>query len=172
VTDRLVVTILGTDRPGLVEALSHRVAEAGGSWQASKMARLAGRFAGVLLVSVPAAASKELEAALRDLAGDDMRVVIDAGDADQGDRALLDFDVVGHDRPGIIREVSSVLAQIDVNIDELESSCESAAMSGASMFRMRARVMVPAGLHRRAVRDALESLSDDLMVDFQSSDES
>ena len=49
----LVLTLTGADRAGLVSDLSTDVAAHGGSWLTSRMARLAGTFAGVVLVEIP-----------------------------------------------------------------------------------------------------------------------
>ena len=87
----LVLTILGPDRPGLVEAVSQTIAEHGGSWQESSMARLAGRFAGVLLVSIDEARAEALTTALRGLESAGLSVVVERSseteaDAGQGPR--------------------------------------------------------------------------------------
>jgi glycine cleavage system regulatory protein len=49
----LVLTVIGADRPGLVETLAQTIAEHGASWLESRMAHLAGHFVGLLRVSVP-----------------------------------------------------------------------------------------------------------------------
>ncbi len=167
--DRLVVTILGADRPGLVEAVSKKVADHNGNWEASRMARLAGRFAGVLLVSAAPAALDALSAELAALSDEGLRIVVERGEAEADEsRRLMLIEVVGHDRAGIISEVSAALATIGVNIDELESRCESAAMAGHLLFRMRARVMVPDSIAEPVLRRELEALADDLIVDIHS----
>jgi len=167
VNQRLVITVLGTDRPGLVETVSKAVAAHGGNWEASRMARLAGRFAGVLLVSAPAGEVEALATELRALGDHGLKVVVEAGDDSASDeRIAMDLEVLGHDRPGIIREVSAALAARGVNIDELDTRCDSAPMAGHNLFRMRARVVVPAGMEPGALRTELEGLAGDLMVDI------
>ena len=49
----LVMTVIGQDRPGLVESVAALVAENGGNWLESRMSRLGGHFAGILRVEVP-----------------------------------------------------------------------------------------------------------------------
>ena len=50
----LVLTLIGPDRPGLVEAVAQPIAANGGNWLESRMAHLGGKFAGILRVDVPA----------------------------------------------------------------------------------------------------------------------
>ena len=64
----LVITVIGDDQPGLVEQLSTTISGHGGNWLESSMSHLAGKFAGILKVAVPAARAEELKAALGSLA--------------------------------------------------------------------------------------------------------
>jgi len=48
----LVLTVIGPDRPGLVESLSQAIAQQEGNWLESRMARMAGQFAGILRVNI------------------------------------------------------------------------------------------------------------------------
>ena len=58
--DHLVLTVIAKDQPGLVERLAQCVADHGGNWLESRMSRMAGQFAGILRVAVPAKAHAEL----------------------------------------------------------------------------------------------------------------
>jgi glycine cleavage system regulatory protein len=164
----LVLTVIGPDRPGLVDLLSRTVAGHGANWLESRMAHLDGRFAGLLRVHVPEARAVELTAALRALERDGLRVQVEAGDAPPSDprSRLLELELVGLDRPGIIRDVSRALAQRGVNVEELDTSCESAAMSGETLFRARARLRVPGDVPQDELRATLEKLAGELMVDL------
>jgi glycine cleavage system regulatory protein len=164
----LVLTVIGPDRPGLVDALSSTIAAHGANWLESRMAHLSGHFAGLLRVSVPEAHSAELRIALRELERAGLRVHVEAGDtapSDPSDRALA-LELVGLDRPGIIREVSRALAARGVNVEELDTCCESAPMSGETLFRARARLRVPAGTPVEELRATLEKIAGELMVDL------
>jgi glycine cleavage system regulatory protein len=170
--DTLVLTVIGPDRPGLVDALSTTVAAHGANWLESRMAHLGGHFAGLLRVSVPEAHSAALRRALRDLEGAGLRVLVEAGDttaSDPSDRVLA-LELVGLDRPGIIREVSRALAQRGVNVEELDTCCESAPMSGETLFRARARLRAPAGTPVEELRTTLEKIAGELMVDLNLDD--
>jgi len=164
----LVLTILGLDRPGLVEAVSQTIADHGGSWRESRMARLAGRFAGVLLVSVDEAQAEKLTSALCGLESTGLSVVVErSAEAEAaGELRALVLDLVGHDRPGIVRDISGALAQRRVNVIELHTHVSSAPMSGEPLFNAKAHLQSPNELGLRELRDALERLADDLMVEI------
>ncbi|MBI4624475.1 MAG: ACT domain-containing protein [Verrucomicrobia bacterium] len=166
----LVMTVIGADRPGLVQMVAARVADHGGNWLESRMCRLGGQFAGILRVEVAANRRDELVNALRLLEVDGLRVIIHAesgiavGAPTGGSLALL--ELVGQDRPGILRSVSGVLAAHAVNVEELSSERVSAPMGGGTLFQARATVFVPAGVTIAALRAELEKIAVDLMVDL------
>jgi glycine cleavage system regulatory protein len=164
-----VLTIIGQDRPGLVELVSRTVTEHGGNWEASRMARMSGRFAGILQVSAPAADADRLAAALGTLDGKGLRVVVEraAGSAAAPGAAnvLLRLELVGNDRPGVIRDVSSALADRGINVEELSTECSSAPMSGGNLLRVAAQVSVPPELGADGLRQLLEARAPDFMVD-------
>ena len=162
----LVLTVIGDDKPGLVEQLSALVLAAGANWEESRMARLAGKFAGVLRVGVDAERADALAARLMTLDAGGLTVVIKrSGDIEPGAFRTCGLDLVGNDHPGIIRDISRVLAQHRVNIEELETEVTSAPMSGDALFRARARLRMPSTMTVDELRGILEALGDDLMVE-------
>lgn len=162
----LVLTVIGTDRPGIVEQISNEVLDAGANWEESSMARLAGKFAGLLRVSVDAARADRLTAKLQTLAAGGLTVVVErSSDIDAGAFRTLSLDLVGNDRPGIVRDISRVLASNGVNIEELETEVTSAAMSGEPVFRARIRVRLPDATNVNDIRGILEAMADNLLVD-------
>lgn len=165
----LVLTVIGEDRPGLVEALAGLISEHEGSWDESRMARLAGHFAGVVQVHLPDRHADGLIAALPRLAERGLQAsVVDS------DRSLASVDhlhtfrleLVGQDRPGIVREISSSLAALGVSVQDLRTVVESAAMSGERLFRAQAELAPPPNVDLEKVRAALERLADELMVEL------
>jgi len=163
----LVITFVGDDRPGLVNAISERIAAAGATWLESRSAQLAGKFAGVLRVDAPEGKVAEVEASLRALEANGLRVAIERGVAHPlADAQLIVLDVLGHERPGIVRDLTETLKGLDVNIEELNTGLERAPFTGAEMFRARLRLRAPTGLAPDEVRKALEQLAGELMVDL------
>jgi glycine cleavage system regulatory protein len=162
----LVVTIIGNDRPGIVERLSDAVLAAGATWEESRMARLAGKFAGILRISLAAAEAERLAAALRAMSSEGLTVVVESsGEAPAGTSRSIRLELVGNDHPGIIRDISKVLAQSQVNIEELETGVTSAPMSGEQLFRARAQLRLPPSVTTEWLRSRLETLAGELMVD-------
>jgi glycine cleavage system regulatory protein len=168
VTTELVLTIIGVDKPGLVEALSRTVTEHGGNWEASRMARMAGRFAGILRVTVAAERAGELAAALQALEQKGLRVVVeDRVEAPvTGAARTLELEMVGNDRAGVIRDLSTALAARGVNIEDLETEASSAPMAGGLLLRIDARLRVPDAVTSAELRAALESVASDYMIDL------
>jgi glycine cleavage system regulatory protein len=163
----LVLTLIGRDRPGLVEALAQRVTASGGNWLESRMAHLAGHFAGLLHVEVADDRVAALEAALGDLESVGLRVVVHGGDARAAERPrTMRLEATGQDHPGIVRDISQVLVRHRVNIAELTTDRLSAPMAGGPLFVARARLEVPAGLDTERLRQDLETIAHDLMVDL------
>jgi glycine cleavage system regulatory protein len=163
----LVVTVIGEDRPGIVEELSAHVLAAGANWEESRMARLAGKFAGLLRISVDADRADELARALRTLDAGGLTVVAErGGDAPPAAPRTFHLELLGDDHPGIVRDVSRALAQHGVNIDELETDVTGAPMTGDPLFRARARLAIPSSVTVEQLRLTLETLASDLMVDL------
>ena len=163
----LVVTVIGDDRPGIVEQLSARILAAGGNWEESRMARLAGKFAGLLRVSVDAERADALASRLTMLDEGGLTVVAKrSAEAEPAAFRTFALDLVGSDHPGIIRDIARVLAQHGVNIEELDTEVTSAPMSGETLFRARARLGLPAAVTVDEVRRILEAIAADLLVDL------
>jgi glycine cleavage system regulatory protein len=164
----LVLTLIGPDRPGLVEAVAEVIAAHGGNWLESRMAHLAGKFAGVLRAEVPAPRAQAVIDALARLEERGLRIVAELAAAPPpADRRLMELEVVGLDRPGIVREISQLLARHAINVEELRTDRTSAPMSGEMLFRAQARVQVPTTADLAAVRAALERLANDMVVEIR-----
>lgn len=164
----LILTILGDDRPGLVESLSDVIAAHEGNWLESRMARLAGKFAGILRASVPQPHADALAMALRALEAHGLRLIIEwsrSEEARQDDRWLR-LELLGNDRPGIIRDISRSLARRRINIDELSTEYLSAPMSGDMLFKAIVHLRVPQEVAITELQETLETIAHDLMVDI------
>ncbi|MCB1671239.1 MAG: ACT domain-containing protein [Gammaproteobacteria bacterium] len=167
-TTYLVLTAIGDDRPGLVEQLAGVVARNAGNWLESSMSQLAGKFAGILRVSVPDENADQLIRDLESLSGS-LKLVIERGSGElpQESSQPLKLSLIGNDRPGIIREISAALARQRVNVEELETECTIAPMSGETLFNAQVTLTVPADLDLDDLQRELEQIADDLIVDIQ-----
>ncbi len=165
----LVLTVIGDDRSGLVSALSGVIAAHGGSWERSQMARLAGKFAGIVLVAVPDDSADALVRELGPLSIDGLLDVTVERTSDPGgaaDATRLGLELVGADRPGIVHDISRVLASRQVSIEELHTSTREAPMAGGMLFEARATLLAPSNVPIADLRAVLEELANELMVDI------
>ena len=160
----LILTVVGPDRPGLVRSLAQMVAAHGGNWLESRMARLGGQFAGIVLVDAPETLLADLQALESEGLHVSVRIGEAAGAGPSGTR--LAVEVVGHDRPGIVRDVARVLAEHGANIEDLTTGVASGSFSGEALFRARALVRAPDEAAVRAIRAGLEFLGNEMMVDI------
>jgi glycine cleavage system regulatory protein len=164
----LVMTMIGADRPGLVEAVADIVTKHSGNWLDSRMSRLGGHFAGILRVEFPAEHEERIIQALRALESRGLSVIIhlDHPVTESPGHRYSEIEIVGHDRPGIVREISHVLASHGVNVEELDTERGSAAMSGELLFKARAQLRIPKTCDVAKLRRDLERIAADLIVDI------
>lgn len=165
----LVLTLIGPDRPGLVEAVAEVVANHGGNWLESRMAHLAGKFAGILRVEIAEEKTQALLASLASLGARGLKIT--AEPSSEASLLLtgraLELELVGLDRPGIVREISQLLASSGANVEELATDRTSAPMSGEMLFSAKARVHLPKDADLGMLRVALERLASDLVVEIR-----
>ncbi len=165
----LVLTALGDDQAGLVDALSGVIADHGGNWDRSHMAQLAGKFAGIVMVTV---ADARVDALVRDLAPLesqgllDVTVTVAVDDTPADDVTRLALELMGLDHPGIVHDISHALAVRNVSIRELRTETSSAPMGGGTLFSAKAILDVPPGVSRDDLVHVLEDLANELMVDI------
>ncbi len=161
----LIVTVIGDDKPGLVEQLSAAISAQGGNWLEGSMSRLAGKFAGIVKVGVTADKVASLREALGALPS--LKVTAELSDECTNRSARrLTLSLVGLDRIGIVREVSQALARHAVNVEKLATHTSSAAMSAEMLFHAAAELTVAEGFDTTALQRDLERLSNDLIVDI------
>ncbi len=161
----LVLSVVGSDKPGLTKALAAAVLSAGGNWLQSHLSRLGGLYVGSVLVELDQGKVEALRAAVSsvDAAGLEVRIAPAVEDAAKGE--TLEFSLVGQDRPGIVNQVTAAVSQLGANIETFETWLSPEAHSGAQLFHMAAHLRLPEGLKASAVQDALEAISGEIMVD-------
>jgi glycine cleavage system regulatory protein len=162
----LVMTLIGPDRTGLVEAVAGIVAGHGGNWLESRMCRLGGEFAGILRVEVPEDKKSALLDAVQKISG--FRVIVGTGEPVVKLKNAREsrMEIIGQDRPGIVREISAALARAGVNVEEFSSDVTSGAMSGEQLFKASARLQLPEACDVAALKKNLEEIAADLLVDI------
>lgn len=168
----LILTVLGDDHPGLVSALSAPVKTHGASWERSQLSRLAGKFAGIVVVVVADERYDALVADLAALNSQGLQVAVERTDEPAGpaSRRLL-LELLGDDHPGIVAEISACLAAEDVNIEDLVTGVRDAPMAGGTLFEAHAVLNAPRSTSIERLRSVLEGLAGELMVEVSLSDD-
>jgi glycine cleavage system regulatory protein/folate-dependent phosphoribosylglycinamide formyltransferase PurN len=164
----VVVTVMGPDRPGIVNLLADRAQRFGANWAASRMARLAGEFAGMVHLEVPRDSADALIAALRGVESSGLKVVIaKSGDA-AADAALrgVELELVGDDRVGIVSQLTRLLAERGISIETIHTELVRGGASGKQTFKIGAHLLVPAAIGLEDLRQQLGGLAREMMVDI------
>ena len=169
VTTSLVLTVIGSDRPGIVSSLSDVAQRFGANWVGSRMASLAGQFAGIVHIDVPEQNVESISSALRGLISSGLHVVIVTGDSRglPARKRTVSLELVGNDHPGIVRDLSGSLARRGVSIEDLHTEVMSAPMSAGQLFRVKAVLAVPDSLRNDELKRELEALATEMMVDIE-----
>lgn len=164
-----VMTVIGADRTGLVDSLARTVADQGGNWLESRMCHLGGQFAGLMRVEIEQAKADALRSAVDALTASGLQIIIQSDDpvAAPTTGSLAMVDLVGQDRPGLLREITGVFAKHGLNVEELESERSAAPLGGGTLFKANATVFVPESVDLDTLGDDLEKIATDLMVDIQ-----
>ncbi|HEY1928601.1 MAG TPA: ACT domain-containing protein [Caulobacteraceae bacterium] len=163
----LVLSVVGSDRPGLTKALAAAVLSAGGNWLESHLSQLGGLYVGSVLVEIAEDRVEALRSAVRSVDAQGLEVRIAPaieGPAPSGEE--FDLRLVGQDRIGIVDQVTAVLSALEANIETFETSVSAEPYSGVPLFHMDARVRLPPNLHASQVQVALQDISAEIMVDI------
>jgi len=164
----LVVTIVGPDRPGIVSQISECAERFGANWAASRMARLAGEFAGMVHFEVPHAGADALTAALRSLGSSGLRIVVSRSDETNTPATLhsVELELVGDDRLGIVANLTRMLAERGVSIESIHTEIVRGGVSGKQTFKIGAHLLVPANYPIDTLRAELGTLANGMMLDI------
>jgi glycine cleavage system regulatory protein len=168
VQNPVIVSFMADDRPGLVERVSRVIAEHGGNWQDGRLSQLGGKFAGLMLVQLPASAYRDCEEALLALGDEGIDCSISpAGEAVASEGAPLTLEVIGPDRPGIVLEVTRALREAGINLCSMESEVTSAAMSAEPLFRAMIHARAAAAQAPAALTAELDRIADTMALHIE-----
>jgi glycine cleavage system regulatory protein len=163
----LILSIVGSDRPGLTQALAAAVLSAGGNWLESHLSRLGGLYVGSVLVELATDSVDALRTAIREVDAQGLEVRISPAIEDaQSAGDIVQFSLVGQDRSGIVHQVTAILSQVGANIEDFDTHVSVEPHSGAPLFHMDARLRLPPTLSAQGVQAALEEISAEIMVDI------
>jgi glycine cleavage system regulatory protein len=161
-----VLSLICEDQPGRVETLAKIISDHDGSWQESRMAHMAGKFAGIVKISVAEGRAQALQKALMSL--QDMQLVIDEvkRQEDTSPQQTYSFTAIGNDRPGIVHEIAQAFAHHNINLDELHTDYTSAPHSGEALFRAQGELHVPDTVNSDLIIEQLDDIADELGIDI------
>ncbi|GAA0855815.1 glycine cleavage system protein R [Aliiglaciecola litoralis] len=162
----MILTLIGKDKPGLVESLAQKVYTLNGNWLASNLSYMAGHFAGFAQVEVPPENQQELINFLQQHPHLTIHSV-SVEEMDKDDFEVAEIDIMGNDKTGIVQELTTTLNRFNLNIMKFESSCESAPNWGSLLFKAHAVIAIPAEFDLDVLSDALEDIANDLVVDIE-----
>ena len=163
----IVLTLTGRDKVGIVDNVTSVIAKRDGNVESSRMARLGGEFAMLMLVTVSDKEFASLDQDFQQLRGEGYQVsLLQTEDDSKKYMGWLPYEieVTGADHEGIIHEISHHLAAQGINIESMDTSSTPAPMSGTPLFMMKGVVLVPPQLHFHVWSDALEEIGDKLNV--------
>jgi len=164
----LVITLIGDDRPGIVEAISKIIVEHNGEWVESRMANLGGKFAGILRANLPDDQCESFTDKLKS-SSEGLEISIEQvnDDAVSAPQQCYHLELIGQDRPGIIHRISTLLVNHGATVQELESEVVEASMSGEKLFKATITLCLADGRSEEELRRVLEQLADELIVDIE-----
>lgn len=163
----IVLSVIADDHPGIVQTLAETISGHGGNWLDSSMSHLGGKFAGIVLLEVSEKQERELEDALRSLDRRGLQIAFErTTPAEPQPGHYVMVNIVANDRPGIVGEISDLLARHDINIETLTTSVADTPMSSGHLFKARFQANLPRDMSYDALQEVLESASDDLMVEL------
>lgn len=166
---KLILTVMSDDKPGVVESIAQCAEKHQGNWLESRLAQLAGKFAGVVRLSIPVEQVPSLKQALTSLEaqGITIQVDIEADDsASVPSGQIANFIASGPDKIGIVKEISQALAQRHINLQSMESELSSMPYSGDPLFSCEGEITLPADLDIEDLNVALDEIADKLGLDF------
>jgi len=168
VTTSIVFTFVGADKTGLVETLSNTVSEHHGNWLESRMSHLAGNFAGIARISVGSDQADQLKDALIRASSDELTISMRDDNSSAGEKSLQNasLNLIGNDRPGIVKELSSALASLHINVMEMNTNVTSAPMTADPLFEATALIQIPQSVNLADLSDRLDDIGNQLDVDI------
>lgn len=167
-TTSIVFTFVGADKPGLVETLSNTVSEYHGNWLESRMSHLAGNFAGIARIDIGRDKAEDLRNALNKASGGELTITVQEENqrGDDSNHKTVSLNLIGNDRPGIIKELSSALASLHVNVMEMNTNVTSAPMTADPLFEATASIQIPVSVNISDLSDMLDDIGNQLDVDI------
>jgi glycine cleavage system regulatory protein len=164
----LVMTVLGPDRPGIVEAVADLVCLHNGNWKESRLAHIQDQFAGIIEVSIDSDAKQDFLDALPGLyQSHQLQCHVSEAAGAEGEGRLVTLECIGQDRPGIVFAVSDILNEAEANVESMDTRYQNAPMSGEQLFCATFKVRLPGHVDVNDLEEKLSRIGQELMLDVQ-----
>ncbi|MBF0198488.1 MAG: glycine cleavage system protein R [Planctomycetes bacterium] len=169
----LVMTIIGPDRPGLVDSVAHAVRSFDGNWEESRMLHLSGQFAGICRITCPESKLAQLKESLKALedVGVFSTVVTDAEQMQPTSSKRMHLNLIGLDRPGLLKALTSSIAKHGINVEELKTQCRCAPTTGEILFEADIIIQESESSRLDELEKDLDAIGQELMVDIHLEDD-
>jgi len=169
--NKLVITLSGKDKIGIVEQVTKQILDCGGNVDSSRMARLGGVFTMLMLVSIDENKFDNLKQCIDALKSEGYTVTTCKTETSKpGDtQGWLPYklEVNGADHEGIIYKITQQLKERSINVETMDTGMVDAPVSGTPLFMMTATLLVPPGISTRALQDDLTTVGDTLNIDIE-----
>ncbi|GAA5189100.1 glycine cleavage system protein R [Ferrimonas gelatinilytica] len=160
---QFIISVIGPDLPGILKQLTEVTHDRGGRWINSKICNMDGRFMALIKIDVPKEGQNALQSALQQL--NDVEVTIHPlSPPPKHDAVSAAFRIDADDRPGLINDISQLMASHSINIDQLESHRLGVSDTGQSLFTAKLQVTLPAELDPASLARELEGLHEHIVV--------
>ena len=161
----IIISAIGTDRPGIVSELSGVITSHGGNVEESRMSRLGSDFAIIMLITVAPDWVESLEVALKSIT--ELNITTKPTTLLQvGDGRQFSINLNGADNEGIVKVLSKYLAKKSINILEMETHISQAPISGSPLFNLNASVSIPGEIDGRDIQSDLSQIAQELGVEI------
>jgi len=165
----ILISVLGDDKPGLLDSLSEVIVSNDGDWVESNMSTVEAKFAGILRVNVPAKNSKKL---MKELTSSKLGLQIACEETvpvTQSDYKSYNIELIGQNHVGIINQLSHVLTyDLKANVEGIKTEIIDASMSGEQLFKAQIKLHLPISIDEQLIKDKLELIADEMMVEIYS----
>ena len=165
----ILISVLGDDKPGLLDSLSEIIVSNDGDWVESNMSTVEAKFAGILRVNVPAKNSKKL---MKDLTSSKLGLQIaceETAPVKLSDYKSYNIELIGQNHVGIINQLSHVLTyDLKANVEGIKTEIIDASMSGEQLFKAQINLHLPTSIDESLIKDKLELIADEMMVEIYS----
>lgn len=172
-SNQLVISAIGSDRPGIVNELSQLIVQNNGNIDDSRMTVLGGEFAIILLISASEEKLSFIEKIINKEASSLNLSVISkrTSDSTLAKNNALDkkipyiVEVLAMDNPGIVYKLTDFFSTRDINIQTLQTDRYPAPHTGTQMFAIEMVITVPKTIIINDLRDDFMDLCEDMNLD-------